>query len=205
MTGLREKQKEQRQKRILEAARQLIRENDYQTVKVEAIAAEADLSAVTVFNYFGSKGGILLALLAESDRHLVEKIDRLVESDFATAFEAVETYSRTIFDHAFSFLDRRTWAHVHSISILEAASSFGRGFMALEQELIRLLFLLLERQKTGSLIVPDCETMIAAQVLYNVHNARFIQFASDTTIEREIMDKLVSRDLKFILDKIRTT
>ena len=202
MARLREKQKEERKRRILEAARQQFRKASYRDVTIEAIAEEAGLSAMTVFNYYGSKGGLLLFLVAESDRHLITKMDKVLETDFIDATAAVITFSLTIFDHAFSYLDQRIWSHVLATSILKGSSTFGHGFAGLEQELVDLLAQLLLRLKQKHLVAPDCDTEIAASVIYNVHNARFIEFASDPEITRDAIDVLVRQDLCFIVKLI---
>ncbi len=198
MAGLREKQKESRQRRILETARQQFRAASYRDVTIEAIADEAELSSMTVFNYYGTKGGLLLALIAESDRQLIEKIDTILKMRHDDAASAVIAFSRTIFDHAFSYLDQDTWGHVLSTAIREGNSTFGRGFMALEDELCKLLTELLERLKTDGLVAVDCDCETAAVVIYGVHNACFTLFASDSGISRREIDRRTSRDLRFV-------
>jgi AcrR family transcriptional regulator len=54
-TGLRERHKQQRRERILEAIRELLRESPQETPTVERIAALADLSPATVFNLVGPR------------------------------------------------------------------------------------------------------------------------------------------------------
>jgi len=202
MAGLREKQKEDRQRRILEAARQQFRLSNYRDVTIEAIAEVAGLSAMTVFNYYGSKGGLLLSLVAESDQHLIEKIDDVLKTDHMDAVSAVISFSLTIFDHAFSYLDQKIWGHVLSTSIREGNSTFGRGFKALEDELRNLLSILLERLKERELIYPNCDCLTAATVIYNVHNARFMEFSSGSDISREEIDAKVIQDLQFVVKHI---
>jgi len=63
MSGLRERQKEQRRESILRAALVLFDANGYNATTVEQIAASAGVSAPTVFNYFGNKQEVLFALL----------------------------------------------------------------------------------------------------------------------------------------------
>ncbi len=198
MTGLRAKQKEERQRRILEAARLQVRTSNYRDVTIEAIADAADLSAMTVYNYYGSKGGLLLSLVAESDRHLITKIDKILAQEFSNAMSAISMYSTTIFDHAFSYLDRRTWAHVLAISILEGNSTFGQGFAALEQELIDRLARLLNQLKDRKIVDLCCDTSVAATVIYHMHNARFIEFSSDSRISRDKIDSLLLQDIEFV-------
>ena len=60
MTGLRARQKALRHERILEAALALFREAGYDSVRTEDIAAAADVSVGTLYNYFENKGDFLL-------------------------------------------------------------------------------------------------------------------------------------------------
>ncbi len=205
MAGLRERQKVARQRRILEAARQQFRDADYRDVTVEAIAAAAELSSMTVFNYYGSKGGLLLALVAESDRHLIRKINTVLEQRHDDPVEAVVRFSRTIIDHGFSYLNRRTWRHVLATAMLEGSSSFGHGFMALERELVGLLSLLLGRLKARGHIDPDCDEGVAARVLYNAHNAHFMAYAADPALSRDAVDAMVAEDLRFVVERLAPT
>lgn len=204
MAGLRERQKEERQKRILEAARQQFRVANYRDVTIEVIADEAELSPMTIFNYYGSKGGILLSLVAESDRHLIKKIDNVLNTNHVDAPSAIIAFSLTIFDHAFSYLDQQTWGHVLATSIREGDSTFGRGFKRLEDELRHLLAVLLEKLKNRGLVVTACDCETAATVIYNVHNARFIEFASDPAVSRDVINNSVTQDLRFVAEHIAT-
>jgi len=72
--GLREKQKGQRRDQILEAARRLIRATGGTDFPMRKLAEEAQVSLVTPYNLFGSKTGVLYALLNES----LETLDRAV-------------------------------------------------------------------------------------------------------------------------------
>ena len=172
---------------------------------MEAIAAEADLSPMTLFNYYGSKGGLLLSLVAESDRQLVMKINRLIETRFESLEAATTAFSLTIVDHAFSYLDRDIWRHVWATSILEGGSNFGRSFFALERELVRLLSELLDRLQADGLLRLEQETSVAATVIYNIHNARFIEYAANAEISRNAIEALIKQDMSFVSSLMRAT
>ena len=70
--GLREKQTSERRERILEAARKLIRAAGGTNFSMRALADAAEVSLATPYNLFGSKSGVLYALLNLS----LEKVDR---------------------------------------------------------------------------------------------------------------------------------
>ncbi len=63
---LREKQMKERRTRILNAAERLIRKSGSTDFSVRALAVAAEVSPVTPFNLFGSKEGLLYALLSRS-------------------------------------------------------------------------------------------------------------------------------------------
>jgi AcrR family transcriptional regulator len=64
--GLREKQTLARRERILAAARALIRRSGGTAFSMKALAEAAEVSLATPYNLFGSKGGVLYALLNDS-------------------------------------------------------------------------------------------------------------------------------------------
>jgi len=64
MSGLRAKQKADRHGRILAAASELFRDHGYEQVKMEAIAAAAEVSIGTIYNYYQNKGDLLVAIVA---------------------------------------------------------------------------------------------------------------------------------------------
>lgn len=64
--SLREKQKNQRRQRILDAAEALIRQTASIEFSMRQLAAAAEVSLATPFNLFGSKEGVLYALLART-------------------------------------------------------------------------------------------------------------------------------------------
>jgi AcrR family transcriptional regulator len=72
--GLRERHKQQRRERILEAIRELLRERPHETPTVERIAEVADVSPATVFNLVGPReqqwAALCDALLRELDARL---------------------------------------------------------------------------------------------------------------------------------------
>ena len=73
--GLREKQKAERREQILDSARRLIRATGGTDFSMRLLAEDAEVSLVTPYNLFGSKSGVLYALLNAA----LERLDRVVE------------------------------------------------------------------------------------------------------------------------------
>ncbi|MFN3524146.1 MAG: TetR/AcrR family transcriptional regulator [Phenylobacterium sp.] len=87
--GRREAAKTERRRRIIAAARDLIRETGDAGLSMRAIAARAGVSLATPYNLFGSKRAIVLAIL-EDVREFHERFSRLPPSDaLGRLFEAL--------------------------------------------------------------------------------------------------------------------
>jgi AcrR family transcriptional regulator len=79
--GLRERNKQRRVARILEATRKLLRERPGESPSVERIAAVAEVAPATVFNLIGPREKIWAALGDELLVELELRIDALSDSD----------------------------------------------------------------------------------------------------------------------------
>lgn len=99
----RQRQAEQTRARILDAARDLFRTAGYASTTVEAIASAAQVSTKTVEAAFGSKRGVLVALVnpvgsAGPPRDLVDKIG--ATSDPARRLELVAELTRLAYERS---------------------------------------------------------------------------------------------------------
>ncbi len=201
MSGLRESQKAGRRRQILKAARLHFMERGYEAATIEAIAETAEVSAVTIFNHYGTKGGVLLALVSESDSILIEKIYAILGDPPPEPLEAVLNFSRAICRHALEYLKKPIWRHVIATAVIEGNSEFGRGYAALDQELVRMLTSLLYILRDRGHLPADYPCTIAAGVLYNLHNARFVEFMSDDEMPLETFDELVRADIAYAMSE----
>ena len=119
----REEAKAERRRRIVTAARDLIRETGVAGVSMRAIADRADVSLSTPYNLFGSKRAIVLAVLADI-RDFSEKFARLrpangVERIFQVLAMSIRYY---IDDPEFY---RALWTGVFDMSRKEVRSALA--------------------------------------------------------------------------------
>jgi AcrR family transcriptional regulator len=94
--GRREAGKAERRRRIIQAARELIRETGNAGLSMRALAARAGVSLATPYNLFGSKRAIVLAVLDDvrefQDRFASLRSTDPLERLFAAVDMAVEFY-----------------------------------------------------------------------------------------------------------------
>ncbi|HET8951537.1 MAG TPA: TetR family transcriptional regulator, partial [Solirubrobacteraceae bacterium] len=85
MSGLRERKKLQTRRAIAETARALFVERGFDAVKVAEIAAAADVSQKTVFNYFPTKEDLVFWRLAAFEEEILGAIRERAAGESALA------------------------------------------------------------------------------------------------------------------------
>jgi AcrR family transcriptional regulator len=198
-SGLRERQKERRRQRILEAARAQFVGRGYEATTIEMIAAAADVSAVTVYNYYGTKAGLLLALAAASDDLLARRITPLIEAPPADLTEAVAAFAGTIRAHALEVLTKLIWRQVIAASIVEGGSRFGAAYARLDHRLARLMARMLEKLAEAGAVDRAADLPALGESLFLLQNARFIQFVSVDGLRDRTVDRDLRNDIRALL------
>jgi AcrR family transcriptional regulator len=129
MTGRRASQKEKRRSAMLASAARLFERQGYERTTFEEIAAEAAVGVATVYKYFKSKQGIVIALLQPGLNVIFARAQRVVErphDDPARSMVALLS--------AYRDLGGRNWA---SRELLRLTAFPGIGNDGLLTELIR--------------------------------------------------------------------
>ncbi len=195
LMGLRERQKANRRERILEVAKARFQTDGYAPTTIEMIAKDADVSAVTVYNYFDTKAGLLLALVGESDQLLIRQLKTMIAREPTDIIDAVATFGQILRRHAMRYLEKSTWREVLSASIHEGSSDFGRTYLELDRILIELMrAMILAFQKRG-LIAESVDSEALADCLFSLQNIRFFQFIADDNSNDAEIDSRLRSDL----------
>ena len=99
----REREKRQRRRSILQAAREMFFENGFHHATVESVAERAEVSKGTVYLYFASKESLLAHLLLEGLENLVSELER---AHAATIDLAADEQLRALARAYLDFFDR---------------------------------------------------------------------------------------------------
>ncbi len=142
MTGLRETKKRQTRETIAQAAADLFRDRGFSAVTVDDVAAAANVSRQTVFNYFPTKEQMLF----DRDEEIEAALLALVrdQSDGASLVGAFRQHTRGFWERFAEVLS--TGAEIHGFwEVVQASpalrdyaeASFGRQAERVGQELAR--------------------------------------------------------------------
>ncbi len=163
--GLRERKKQQTRRQIFEAARGLFEKKGFDRVSVAEIARAADVSEVTVFNYFPTKEDLFYGGMEFFEEQLIESVRNRPKGD-----SAVKAFRRRLLVGA-----DRLESKPSAEAILKAAQlvSASPSLVAREREIVgrftaRLAELL--AQETGA-DAEDVEPLTVASALMATHRA----------------------------------
>ncbi|KFE35275.1 TetR/AcrR family transcriptional regulator [Thioclava atlantica] len=195
MSGLREKQKADRRRRIIEAARTLFAQAGSEATTIEAIAEAAGVSGVTVHNYYGTKAGVLLALVTESDRELLQKMARDLPGKSSDVIDLARRFAAIIRDHAITFLDKKIWRQVIAASIADADSRFGKSYHSLDHQLALVLVREIEALQKAGQVSAEVSAYDLGKAIFSLQNMRFVNFIAVDEMTDVQSDALFTRDL----------
>ncbi|MFC1982723.1 TetR/AcrR family transcriptional regulator [Chloroflexota bacterium] len=197
MSGLRERQKERKGQAIITATRELLDIDGYQGASIEKIAARAEVSVGTVYNYFDSKDNLMLSLFLDDVKDIIEKGLSIVgnpSDDAVTAVSALlKVYAEEIAGRYSKRLMRELFASFFGESTSQIKEMFKLDFMLTSQlgELIEQL------QKRGKL-ASDIKTEEAAIIIYSVFGIDFLLFVSDNDMTLASLVETMRRSTELV-------
>ncbi|MDZ4087888.1 MAG: TetR/AcrR family transcriptional regulator [Tabrizicola sp.] len=179
MTGLRERQKADRTRRILEAASGLFRMQGYDAVRIEDIAAAAEVSAGTCYNYFSTKGDLLLAIVSMEVEEVLEAGRAVVVDPPPDVEDALIGLIRLYYDHSLMYLSKEMWRKAMAISIEAPGTPFSRHYTRLDAMLAAQVCDLLTELARRALIRAEVDPTTLGTVVFQSLNQLFIEFVKD--------------------------
>lgn len=176
MTGLRARQKALRHQRILAAALRLFRDASYDAVRTEDIAAAAEVSVGTLYNYFENKGDLLLALVTIEVEEVLEQGGAVVSSPPQDIALALNLLIGGYYDHSNTYLTKDLWRSAMALTIQAAATPFSARYTALDQSLTDQVCALVAALQRRGFARADVDARAFGQVIFNNLNQMFIEF-----------------------------
>ena len=117
-TPLRENQKVQRRRAIMDAAKALIAKQGYDGATIEEIASIAGLSRPTVHNYFGTKLDLLMALYAEDRDIALARMSQVLSSPPSDPVSLMMSILEADFHHEVEVLNRSMWRQIAAAELV---------------------------------------------------------------------------------------
>ncbi len=183
-TGLRERHKQQRRERILEAIRELLRECPEETPTVERIAELADLSAATVFNLVGPREQQWAALCEELLRELDACLALAADDDPRDQARRIVGETADLF-----IADAAVFRHL--------LNSWGRSGALLQENPVPRLRAALRRGQETGMLKPDLHIEALVGHIATACGGALRQWAAG-----QISDTAFRKRLRFAVDVV---
>ena len=133
--SLRVRKKQKTQQAILEAARTLIEQEEFDSVTTRLIAQTADVSYQTLYNYFPSKNDILIELLKEKLVGSEETYQRIIRTFSGDVLDSLQQLNRSRLEFALTSRDpvdeyinitmKIFTTTNHKLNLIESLDQFG--------------------------------------------------------------------------------
>ena len=182
MTGLRQRQKADREQRILTAAAELFREVGYEGAKIEAIAERAGVSPGTIYNYYQNKGDLLVAIVAMEVNEVLKAGALHIGRRHQSAARAVDKLVEIYIGHSLVYLSKEMWREAMATATRQPLSPFGRIYSGLDERLAEQVCALLDELKRTGLLAADTDTTGAGKLIFNNLNMMFMVFVKAETM-----------------------
>jgi AcrR family transcriptional regulator len=193
VTGLRERQKANRERRILGAAVRQFRANGYRSVRIEDIADIAEVSVGTVYNYYQTKGDILIATVAMEVEEVLGSGAAIVASPPPGVDAALLALIFQYYDHSLKYLSKEMWRSAMALSIEAPGTPNGLRYAELDQRLSAQVADLLSALQARGEVRRDLDAVALGQVIFNNLNQMFIDFIKDDAMPLEDLRERVAQ------------
>jgi AcrR family transcriptional regulator len=202
--GLRARGKAQRNRRLLESASQLIREQGYDQTRIEDIAAHAEVSVGTLYNYYQTKGDLLLAIVSMEVEDVLAQGDMILARPTGDIATTLESLIGGYFDHSLVYLSKDMWRRAMAISIKAPHSPFSRRYTDLDAALRDQVCAIVAAHQDQGGGRSDIDAQDLGQLIFNNLNMMFIEFVKSDAMTLADLRQTVARQNRPIVTLLTT-
>jgi AcrR family transcriptional regulator len=202
MTGLRARNRIDRNLRIIKAATGLFRETGFEATKIEDVAAEAGVAIGTIYNYYRNKGDILVAIVSMEVNEVLRAGREIIAKPPAKVEKAVDALFSAYFNHSLVYLNKDMWRQCMAISTQQPNSPFGKAYTALDRALGDQTCDLIATLQAKGKVHKTVDARSIGEILFNNQNNMFIEFVKDEKMTLTKLKSNIRRQNRFLLEAI---
>ncbi len=198
MSGLREDKKLQTQTKIMESARRIFSEKGFQDASMVEVAKDAEVGTGTIYNYFPSKGALLIRIFSEE----VEQMQNTSGNEFELQQDAglVETIIQLLqqFTKFFNNYPKAFWRDLFHAMTEEVDESIQlrQGIFGLDERVMGWIMAMIEKESDRFLVPVNAEEATYAIYGAVMMDTMFYIYNDDMTFE-QYLGQMTSH-IKFI-------
>ncbi len=179
--SLREQKKRQTREDIVTAASRLISERGFEATRMRDIAAAAQLSYQTLYNYFPTKGLIVQALLQADMAQTVSNVKHVIATYEDDLLGALATINHLRFNVVRNH-ERGLWREI-VIETYKQQTSSQELYAEIESSNHLLMISLLRKAQALGQLDPELDIQLMTQTLFAQSEFAFGQFVVNDQVE----------------------
>lgn len=174
--GLRERQKAHRTASIACAAAQMFRTHGFDAARMEDIAALAEVSPGTVYNYFPTKGDLLVAIVTQEVEEVLAAGEAVVGDPPGDVAASIAALVATYYDHSLIYLSKEMWRTAMAMTFSQPDAPASRHYMALDARLRGQVVALIAALQARGRVVARADAVALGAVVFHNLDAMFAEF-----------------------------
>ena len=193
------RKKEAQERALLDAAADLFRRCGYEATRMEDVAAHADVSTKTVYNYFPTKQGLIVGLLNRDRDRLRDDYERVLRAPPSDPAEGLAALIRADVGDVESEADKRLWRELLAVAtrghqqVLDDFESNRRDFTSYIERLLRTY--VAKGELTAGLPVE-----VAVDIIYAVNAFDFREYCAAKRMKPADVLAQARRQMRLLVD-----
>ena len=170
---------------------------------MEEVAGRADVGVGTLYNYFGSKERLLLALFQSETAELLAAGKPIVEEPGSDPVQALVALSRVYLGWV-ELYDRAVLREILAASLVQPQDVVSE-LMSLDFQLMGQLAQLLTKLEAEGLVAAGLDVEAAAELLYGATVIPLMAYVSSAELDAEWLHRTAERQVALVFRGLRPT
>lgn len=183
MSGLREKKQSERKMRIFNAAIELFGTDGFERTTMQKIAEKANLGVGTLYNYYSSKGDILLSIISDRAEGYNADFENSLKSYSSDVLTSINLFY-DIYFKSFLTYSRVIWREFMSHALSKNTSLIDYVYRV-DSVFIQNLAKLFELLKGDKYIKQTVDIEKAVRTLYSLIIFHILKYTTNETMSME--------------------
>ena len=166
-------QKLERRQAILDAAKSLIATKGYERATIEDIASMARLSPATVYNYFGAKLDLLLALYVEDRDIAHDKVSKIIERRWNDPLDLFLAIMEADLHEEVEAVSHPLWRQIAAAEAIHTKGRYRLLFQRMNDRYAESIILAIRSMVERGLFRGDVDIAAAKDIFINVSDGLY--------------------------------
>ena len=199
MTKIMQKKRVRTQNAIIKAATYLFKKQGFEETSMESIAERAEIATGTLYNYYGSKPILLIAIFGDMTKNLTANapqrregvMTREVAVAGVTSILQIVTQATILFPKA---IMRQIFAQLFVLEMKQVSE-----LVAMDMQIVAMLMPILSDMQATGLLAKDTDLQQAAMLLFGSAMMQHQAFISMQEMSEMQLNEAIANQTKMIL------